>query len=127
MSHWDGFLRFQTLTQPPAASPTSLGVVEVDKLVPLVVREEAEDSAAEGRAHLDDKLHLVIGGVTGCDKGGVQSAAERGQRVHGLLVVESEDGVDAAGELGANCRKSREQEVSQWNAPAFMVNGPALV
>lgn len=74
------------------------------------MREQAEDSTPEGGAHLDDKLHLVIGGVTGCDKGGVQGAAERGQGVHGLLVVESEDGVDSAGELGANCRDSRGQE-----------------
>lgn len=74
------------------------------------MREQAEDSTPEGGAHLDDKLHLIICGVTGCDKGGVQSAAERGQGVHGLLVVESEDGVHSAGELGANCRESRGQE-----------------
>lgn len=77
------------------------------------MREQAEDSSAEGGAHLDDKLHLVIRGVTGCDKGGVQGAAERGQGVHGLLVVESEDGVDPAGELGANCRNSKGQDTSQ--------------
>lgn len=88
-------------------SPTSVCVVEVDKLLPLVVREQAEDSTPEGGAHLDDKLHLIIGGVTGCDEGGVQSAAERGQGVHGLLVVESEDSVHSAGELGTNCRESR--------------------
>lgn len=91
-------------------SPTSLGVVEVDKLLPLVVREQAEDGTPEGRSHLDDKLHLIIGGVTGRYKGGVQSAAEGGQGVHGLLVVESEDGVHSAGELGANCMDSRGQE-----------------
>lgn len=84
-------------------SLTSVRVVEIDKLLPLVVREQAEDGAAQGGAHLDDELHLVVGGVTRRDKGGVQGAAERGQGVHGLLVVESEDGVHAAGELGANC------------------------
>lgn len=93
-----------------ALSPTSVGVVEVDELLPFVVREEAEDSTPEGRSHLDDKLHLIIGGVTGSDKGGVQSAAERGQGVHGLLVVESEDGVHPAGELRANCRDSKVHE-----------------
>lgn len=72
--------------------------------------EQAEDGSPEGGPHLDDKLHLIIGGVTGRDEGGVQGAAERGQGVHGLLVVESEDGVDAAGELGANCRDSRGRE-----------------
>lgn len=102
------FLRFHTVIQAlspdsrPALSPTSVSVVEVDELLPLVVREEAEDSTPEGGAHLDDKLHLIIGGVTGCDKGGVQSTTERGQGVHGLLVVESEDGVHPTGELGAN-------------------------
>lgn len=91
-------------------SPTSVGVVEVDKLLPLVVGEQAEDSSTEGGPHLDDKLHLVIGGVTGCDEGGVQGAAERGQGVHGLLVVESKDGVHPAGELGANCSNSKRSE-----------------
>lgn len=74
------------------------------------MREQAEDGAAEGGAHLDDKLHLVIGGVTGRDEGGVQGAAERGQGVHGLLVVESEDGVHPPGELGANCRETAEDK-----------------
>lgn len=91
-------------------SPTSIGVVEVDKLLPVVVREQAEDSTPEGGAHLDDELHLIIGGVTGRDEGGVQSATEGGQGVHGLLVVESEDGVHSTGELGANCRDSRGRE-----------------
>lgn len=91
----------------PAPSPTSVGVVQVDELLPLVVRQQAEDGSSEGGAHLDDKLHLVIGGEAGRDEGGVQRAAEGGQGVHGLPVVESEDGVDAAGELGANCGRKR--------------------
>lgn len=74
------------------------------------MREQAEDGAPEGGAHLDDKLHLVIGGVTGRDKGGVQSPAEGGQGVHGLLVIESEDGVHPAGELRTNCGDRRGQE-----------------
>lgn len=90
--------------------PTSLGVVEVDELLPLVVGQQAEDGAAQGRSHLDDELHLVVGGVTGRDEGGVQGAAEGGQGVHGLLVVESKDGVDPTGELRANCRDSRGRE-----------------
>ena len=72
--------------------------------------EQAEDCAPKGGPHLDDKLHLIICGVTGRDEGGVQSAAERGQGVHGLLVVESEDGVHPAGELRANCRDGRAQQ-----------------
>lgn len=101
------------LTQKPAVSPlTSVRVVEVDKLLPFVVRQQAEDRPPQGRPHLDDELYLIVGGVTGRDKWGVQSAAERGQGVHGLLVVESKDGVHPAGELRANCRDSRAQNTS---------------
>lgn len=91
-------------------APTSVRVVEVDKLLPLVVRKQAEDGTPEGGAHLDDKLHLIIGGVTGCDEGGVQSPAEGGQGVHGLLVIESEDGVHPTGELRANCGDRKGQK-----------------
>lgn len=99
---------------------TSIGVIEVNKLLPLVVGEQAEHSAPQGRPHLDDKLHLVIGGVTGRDKGGVQSAAEGGQGVHGLLVVESEDGVHPTGELGANCRDGKVQEDMRQHVLTFV-------
>ena len=68
--------------------------------------EQAEDGAPQGGPHLDDKLHLVIGGVTGRDEGGVQRPTEGGQRVHGLLVVEAEDGVHPPGELGADWKHS---------------------
>lgn len=74
------------------------------------MRKQAEDGTPEGGAHLDDKLHLIIGGVTGCDEGGVESPAEGGQGVHGLLVVESEDGVHPAGELRTNCGDRRGQK-----------------
>lgn len=40
----------------------------------------------------------------------MQGPAEGGQGVHGLLVIESEDGVDPAGELGTNCGDRRGQE-----------------
>lgn len=43
----------------------------------------------------------------------MQSAAEGGQGVHGLLVVESKDGVHATGELGANCGDGRNKKTAR--------------
>lgn len=81
---------------------TSVSVVKVDKLLPLVMVQQTEDSPSQTGSHLDDKLHVCVDGEAGSNKGGVQRPAEGGQRVHGLPVVEAQDGVDSAGELGAD-------------------------
>lgn len=90
------------------ATLTSVRVVEVDELLPLVPGEETEHSPLQRRAHLDDELDVGVDGVTGRDEGGVQRPAEGGQGVHGLLVVEAEDGVHASGELGADWKQKQE-------------------
>ncbi|TNN88666.1 hypothetical protein EYF80_000998 [Liparis tanakae] len=74
----------------------------VDKLLPLVMVQQTEDSSSQTGPHLDDKLHVSIDGEAGSNEGGVQRPAEGGQSVHGLPVVEAEDGVDSSGELGAD-------------------------
>ena len=61
---------------------TSVCVIQVDKLLPLVVRQHAKHRPPEGGPHLDDKLDIVVGGVGRRDEGGVQRAAEGRQRVH---------------------------------------------
>lgn len=61
---------------------TSFGVVEVHKLLPLVVTQKAQNSALQGWAHLDDKLHICVSGEAGSDKGCVQCPTEGGQCVH---------------------------------------------
>ena len=61
---------------------TSFCVVKVHKLLPLVVTQKTQNSALQGWAHLDDKLHICISGEAGCDKGRVQSSTEGGQSVH---------------------------------------------
>lgn len=86
---------------------TSLCVVKVDKPLPVVVFQETENSSSQAGPHLDDKLHISVSGEAGRDEGGVQCPTERGQRVHGLLVVEAEDGINSSGELGANCQQKQ--------------------
>ncbi len=81
---------------------TSVSVVKIDKLLPLVMGQQTENSSPQTGPHLDDKLHVSIDGEAGGDEGGVQRPAEGGQRVHGLPVVEAEDGVHSPGELGAD-------------------------
>lgn len=81
---------------------TSVSVVKVDEPLPLVMCQQAENGPAQAWPHLDDKLHVSVDGEAGRDEGGVQRPAEGGQRVHGLPVVEAENGVNSAGELGAD-------------------------
>lgn len=81
---------------------TSVSVVKVDKLLPLVMVQKTENSSSQTGPHLDDKLHISVNGEAGSNEGGVQRPAEGGQRIHGLPVVEAEDGVDSSGELGAD-------------------------
>lgn len=64
--------------------------------------QQAENSSSQTGPHLDDKLHVGVDGKAGSNEGGVQCPAEGGQRVHGLPVVEAEDGVNSSGELGAD-------------------------
>lgn len=84
------------------AALTSVSVVKVDKLLPLIMVQETKDSSSQTRSHLDDKLHISIDGEAGRNEGGVQRPTEGGQRVHGLSVVEAEDSVNSPGELRAD-------------------------
>lgn len=84
------------------AALTSVSVVKIDKLLPLVMGQQTENSSPQTGPHLDDKLHISVDGEAGGNEGGVQRPAEGGQRVHGLSVVEAEDGVNSSGELGAD-------------------------
>lgn len=91
------------------AALTSVSVVKVDKLLPLVMGQETENSSSQAGPHLDDKLHVSVNGEAGRNEGGVQRPAEGGQRVHRLPVVEAEDGVNSPGELRADCRQRQRQ------------------
>lgn len=83
----------------PARPPTSVAVVQVGKLVPLVVLDEAEQRPLDVGPHLDDELLCAVQGEAGRDEGDVQRSAEGRDGVDRLLVVEPEDGVHASGEL----------------------------
>lgn len=64
--------------------------------------QQTEHSSTQTGPHLDDKLHVSVNGKAGGNEGGVQRPAEGGQRVHGLPVVEAENGVNSSGELRAD-------------------------
>lgn len=92
----------------PQPCLTSVGVVEEDELVPVVVVEQRQQGPPDGGPQLQRELTLALGGEAGRDERDVQGAAEGRQRVHRALVVQAEDGEDAAGVLGANWEKKRE-------------------
>ena len=73
--------------------------------------QQTENGSPQTGPHLDDKLHISIDGEAGGNEGGVQRPAEGGQRVHGLPVVEAEDGVNSSGELGADWRQGHREQV----------------
>lgn len=81
---------------------TSIAVVEIRKLLPLVVLHQADQGASDVGPHLQHELVEAISGETRRDEGHVQRLAERRDGVHRLLVVETEDGVDAPGKLRAD-------------------------
>lgn len=86
---------------------TSICIVEVHKLLPSIIGQETKDGPLKRRAHLDDKLDVRVDWITGCDEGSVEGTAEGGQSVHGLFVIEAEDGIDSSGELRADCNRAK--------------------
>lgn len=48
------------LSRPTLSRLTSIAVVKVGKLVPLVVLDEAEEGTLDVRSHLDDELLVPI-------------------------------------------------------------------
>ena len=80
-------------------SLTSIAVVQVGELVPLVVLDQAEERPLDVRSHLDDELLVPIQREAGRNEGDVERPAERRDGVDRLLVVESENGVDSSREL----------------------------
>lgn len=82
--------------------------------------QHAENGTSQGGAHLNDELHVRVSGIARRDEGGVQGTAERGQGIHGLLVVEPEDGINASGELGADWNKNEAED--SWSFKKSMVS-----
>lgn len=92
---------------------TSVGVVQEDELVPVVVVEQRQQGSPNRRSQLQRELALPLGGEAGRDEGDVQSAAEGRQRVDRAFVVQAEDGEHAAGVLGANWGKEMRKETEE--------------
>lgn len=75
---------------------TSVTVVQVGKLIPLVVLDEAEEGPLDIGSHLDDELLIPVQGEAGRDEGDVERPTKGRDGVHGLLVVESENCVNSS-------------------------------
>lgn len=118
------------------ASPrlTSVGIVEEDELVPVVVVQQGQQRSSDGWPQLQRELALALGGEAGRDEGDVQGTAEGRQRVHRALVVQAEDGEDAAGVLGADWEERgqtadeemgrllwEEQKIQMFTPPGVML------
>lgn len=88
--------------------PTSIAVVQICKLVPLVVLDEAQERPLDVRPHLDDELLNPIQREAGSDEGNMERPAKRRDSVDGLLIVESENGVDSSGELWTDWNRRAE-------------------
>lgn len=78
---------------------TSITVVQIRKLLPLVVLHQADQRASNVGSHLQDKLVDAVGRETRRDEGHVQRLTERRDGVHRLLIVEPKDGIDAPRKL----------------------------
>lgn len=87
--------------------------------------QEGQQRPADGRPQLQRELALAFGGEAGRDERDVQGAAEGRQRVDGALVVQAEDGEDAAGVLGANWR--RKQKIKGLMKRLYPSNAPSLL
>lgn len=66
------------LSKEPKCCPclTSITVVQVGKLVPLVVLDKAEERPLDIRSHLDDKLLIPIQREAGCYEGDMERPAK---------------------------------------------------
>lgn len=75
---------------------TSIAVVQVGKLVPLVVLDKAEEGPLDVRSHLDDELLIPIQREAGRYEGDMERPAKGCDGVDRFLVVESENGVNSS-------------------------------
>lgn len=90
---------------------TSVAVVQVGELVPLVVLDEAEEGALDIWSHLDDELLISIQRKARRYKGDVESPTKWCDGVHRLLVVEPKDGVHSSWELWTDWSRGQRELV----------------
>lgn len=110
-----GILKYHTsnngtkdrFSEPTQSGLTSVAVIQVGKLVPLVVLNEAEEGTLDVGSHLDDELLVPIQREARRYEGDVQRPTERRDGVHRLLVVEAEYGVHSSWELWTDWSRGR--------------------
>lgn len=77
-------------------SLTPVTVIEVRKLVPLVVLDQAQQCSFEVRSHLNDERVCAICWEAGGDEGDVQSPAEGRDGIDRFLVIKPKNRIDAS-------------------------------
>lgn len=73
---------------------TSVTVIKVCKLVPLVVFNQAKKCSFEVRSHLNDKWMCAICWEAGRDEGDMESSTEGSDGIYRLLVIKSKNSID---------------------------------
>lgn len=91
----------------PSPNPwlTPVGIINVDKFLPLVMVDDADKSILQLRAQLKDKL---IGGVNGkarCNEANMEGPTEGGQHVDSSPLIKPKDGIDSFRELGTDWKR----------------------
>lgn len=100
---------------------TSLCVIQVDKLVPFVVCDQAEHHPFKGGSQLKQEMSVRISGLWWSDERGVQSPRKWQECVHWALIIKTKYGIHTSWELRTNCKerkREREKLLVGW------ANGP---
>lgn len=95
-------IEFTPLQRDEILSLTSVTIIEVCKLVPLIVFNQAKECSFEVRSHLNDKRMRAICWEAGSDEGDVECSAKWCDGIYRLLVIKSKNSIDSSRKLGAD-------------------------
>lgn len=95
-------IKLDTLSRHRDISLTSVAVIEVCKLVPLIVFNQTKKCSFQVRSHLNDKWMCAICWKAGSNEGDMECSTKRCDGIYRLLVIKSKNSIDSSWKLGAN-------------------------